>query len=241
MGWDSRESLGYDVAEFSLRKRLRADERVDVVPLILTDLRARGLYWRSEDLEGTTEFTVSRFLVPKLMNFDGWALFCDSDVLFLRSVCDLFSGFADNEHNRKFALMCVKHVEPAPTERVGMKKTGVTQSWYPRKNWSSVVLWNCGHPSNAVMTAKFVNGQSPRFLHRFSWLGDDEIGSLPAAWNHLVGYEGTGSYSSSLSLLHYTNGAPYMPGWRHGPMSDVWKSELVEMYGKDLRRSDETN
>ena len=52
----------------------------------------------------STEFTFSRFLVPYLQNYRGWAIFCDSDFIFLNDIDELFS-LADS----KYAVMCVQH------------------------------------------------------------------------------------------------------------------------------------
>ena len=113
------------------------------------DLRDKKLYWREVDKLASTEFTFTRFLIPHLCNYKGWALFCDSDVVFLENVDNLFA-LADD----KYAVMCVQHDY---TPKPGIKMDGQVQTVYPRKNWSSVVLWNCGHPSNEKVTIDSVN------------------------------------------------------------------------------------
>ena len=100
---------------------------------------------------------------------------------FLKDVKELFDQADD-----KYAVMCVQHDY---TPKPGIKMDGQKQTQYPRKNLSSVVLWNCGHPSNQKITVDMVNNPNydGKFFHRFSWLDDSEIGSLPVDWNFLVG------------------------------------------------------
>ena len=116
------------------------------------------------------------------MNFHGWALFCDSDIVFTENVKNLFDQADD-----KYAVMCAKH-DYTPKE--GTKMDGQTQTVYPRKNWSSVMLFNCAHPSNKKLTQDLVNDPATtgKYLHRFSWLQDDEVGEISHEWNWLVGW-----------------------------------------------------
>ena len=122
IGYDTREDIAYQVSKFSI---INKSENVNVHPLKLNDLKDRGYYWRDEDKLGSTEFTFSRFLVPELNNFNGWALFCDCDLLFLEDINNLFD-LADE----KFAVMCVKH-DYTPSEDT--KMDGQKQTIYPEK------------------------------------------------------------------------------------------------------------
>ena len=101
IGYDSREDLAYQVSKHSL---ISKSDNIKVHPLKLTELRDQQLYWRDEDKLGSTEFTFSRFLVPELNKYEGWALFCDCDLLFLEDVNNLFELTDD-----KYAVMCVQH------------------------------------------------------------------------------------------------------------------------------------
>src|SRR5262249_9934791 len=87
IGWDKREPEAYEVARFSLMRR--ASVPVTVTSLKLDDLRARGLYRREQDPLASTEFTYSRFLTPAVAGYQGWALFCDCDFLWLGDVAGL--------------------------------------------------------------------------------------------------------------------------------------------------------
>ena len=199
VGYDSREDLAYQVCEFSIKKQ---SPSANVHPLVFKELIEKNIYTRDEDKLGSTEFTFSRFLVPILNKYEGWALFCDCDVLFLNPLEDLFS-LADD----KYAIMCVQH-DYSPKE--GLKMDGKVQSLYPRKNWSSVVLWNCAHPSNRKITLDLVNhpDTTGKFLHRFSWLNDDEIGSISHEWNWLVDWYHE-PQDGKPKAIHYTEGGPW--------------------------------
>jgi lipopolysaccharide biosynthesis glycosyltransferase len=186
-------------------------------------LRAQGLYWRKhETREGqlwdaiseapmSTEFAISRFLVPHLAR-EGWALFLDADMLALSDLAQLFAMAND-----RFAVMCVKH-EYAPQDSI--KMDGQRQTIYPRKNWSSLVLWNCDHPANKRLTASLINSLPGRDLHRFFWLDDDEIGSLDPSWNYLVGHS---DLAIKPRIVHFTEGGPWMYGYRDVPYADEWR------------------
>ena len=188
----------------------------------LTDLKEKGWYKRDKDKLGSTEFTFSRFLVPELQNFQGWAMFCDCDVVFLEDPAKLFQQVDD-----KYAIMCAKH-DYTPKE--GTKMDGQTQTVYPRKNWSSVMLFNCGHPSNKALTTELVNDPDTtgKYLHRYSWLKDEEIGEISHEWNWLVGWYKDPT-DGKPKLLHYTEGGPWFENYRHCEYGDVWKNELFNM------------
>ena len=219
IGYDSREDLAYQVSKHSL---ISKSENIKVYPLKLTELRDQQIYWRDEDKLGSTEFTFSRFLVPELNKYEGWALFCDCDLLFLEDVNNLFELTDD-----KYAVMCVQH-DYTPKE--GTKMDGKQQTIYPRKNWSSVVLWNCSHPSNKQVNKDLVNNPDTtgKYLHRFSWLKDDEIGSIPHDWNWLVGWY-TEPKDGAPSAIHYTEGGPWFENYRFCDYHQIWKDTLNQM------------
>ena len=218
VGYDTREDIAYQVCEFSIK---RFNANVAVTPLVQHELRQKKIYWREIDKLASTEFTFTRFLVPHLMNFKGWALFIDCDIVFLEDVNNLFS-LADD----RYAVMCVKHqFNPKP----GLKMDGQVQTVYPRKNWSSVVLWNCAHPSNEKVTVDSVNNPNfdGAYFHRFSWLKDEEIGELPCDWNWLVGW-----YKKDDGVpraIHYTEGGPWFKNYRNCEFNRDWKKCLQEM------------
>jgi hypothetical protein len=223
MGYDAREDEAYQVAQFSIVRR--SSKPVLVTPIELGQLRDSGILDRPIDerdgrlwcpVSGApmaTEFACSRFVVP-LFQKDGWALFVDCDVLCLADIAELFA-LADE----RYAVMVVKHPD---MEMRAEKMDGQVQTHYKRKNWSSVMLFNCSHPSNRRVTRELLETWPGRFLHQFRWLDDEEIGELPAEWNHLVGEQGPGHFAA---LLHYTLGYPLLPGCENSDHATEWNRE----------------
>ena len=214
VGWDSREDIAYQVCRHSLLRNASAP--LEIMPLVQKDLRAQGIYPRGEDPLSSTEFTYTRFLVPHLAGYRGWALFCDCDFLWLGDVKDLIALI-----DERYAVMCVHH-DHRPPEKT--KMDGQVQTVYPRKNWSSMILYNCGHPANAALTPEVVSAETGAFLHRFSWLDDDLIGAVPETWNWLEGWcekpEG-----GPPNVVHHTRGGPWFDNWRHVDYGDLWLAE----------------
>jgi lipopolysaccharide biosynthesis glycosyltransferase len=202
IGWDSREDIAYQACKQSIIDT--ASVNVDIVPLKQKNLREKGVYWREKDKLASTEFTFTRFLLPELTEFTGWALFIDCDFIALDDVKKLF-----DQKDDKYAVMCAKHDY---TPKVGTKMDGKQQHQYPRKNWSSMMLINCGHPSNANLTSELVNDEdiTGAYLHRFSWLKDEEVGEISHEWNWLVGWYNEPE-DGTPKFLHYTEGGPWFP------------------------------
>ena len=217
IGYDTREDIAYQVCKHSILKR---QPDADVRPLKQQELRQAGWYTRPIDKLASTEFTFTRFLIPELANFDGWALFMDCDMILTTDIKELFDQADD-----KYAVMCVHHDYKVKEE---FKMDGQKQTIYPRKNWSSVMLFNCAHPSNARLTQDLVNDTeiNGAYLHRFSWLKDEEVGELNHTWNYLVGvYDDL----EKPNLIHYTEGGPWFENYRNCEFHQLWKDELQDM------------
>jgi hypothetical protein len=214
VGWDSREPIAYDVARASLTRR--ASIPVEVIPIKQEDVRKRGLYWRDEDPLASTEFTYTRFLTPALAGYRGWALFCDCDFLWLGDIAGL-AAYATGPK----AVYCVQH-DYTPKETV--KMDGKIQTAYPRKNWSSLMLFNCDHPSVQSITPEIVNTQSGAYLHRMQWAPDEDIGSLPVEWNWLEGWNEKPA-NGTPKAVHYTRGGPWFREWQNVDYADLWNAE----------------
>jgi lipopolysaccharide biosynthesis glycosyltransferase len=218
VGYDPREDIAYQVCKHSIVSK---QPNAEVRPLVQKELRDKGWYTRPVDKLASTEFTFTRFLVPELCNFEGWALFMDCDMILTTDIAELFAQADD-----RYAVMCVQH-DYKPKE--GTKMDGQTQTVYPRKNWSSVMLINCGHPSNQQLDMDLVNNPeiNGSYLHRFSWLKDEEIGALDHTWNYLVGvYKDI----ERPKLIHYTEGGPWFENYRDCEFHREWKVELYDMF-----------
>ena len=215
IGFDPRETVAYHVLSHSIHAR--ASEPVSIAPLMLSQLGE--LMTRERNPLQSTDFSFSRFLTPYLCGFEGWALFMDCDMLVLDDIAKLWALRDD-----KYAVMCVKH-DHVPAEET--KFLGATQTKYEKKNWSSVMLFNCAKCT--ALTPDYVNAASGLDLHRFNWLGDDSlIGEIPHRWNLLVGYD-EAIPTEEVSNLHYTIGGPYFDDYRETAYADEWFEEKDAM------------
>ncbi|KAI5017400.1 hypothetical protein ZWY2020_042288 [Hordeum vulgare] len=241
VGYDPREHEAYEVCRRSLIRH--ATVPLDVRPVRQPDLRASGLYWRARGPTESTEFSFTRFLTPFLARYRGWALFIDCDFLYLADVAELIASAVPSDAAAaaasRLAVVCVKHVYQ-PLEAT--KMDGAIQTVYPRKNWSSMVLYNCAHPKNvAALTPDAVSTKPGAFLHRFSWLDDDEIGEVPFVWNFLVGHNRVDpdDPATQPKALHYTCGGPWFERYRDCEFADLWIKEAEELRAdKEKRRAE---
>lgn len=218
VGWDQREPEAYDICRYSLLRR--ASIPVDVVPIKLDELRARNLYWRTEDPLASTEFTYSRFLTPALASYTGVAVFCDCDFLWLADIAELMRLVDPAK-----AVSCVQH-DYRPTEQT--KMDGKVQTLYPRKNWSSLMVFNCDHPSVRALTPSVANTQSGAYLHRLQWVADADVGNLPIDWNWLEGWNAKPA-SGTPKVVHFTRGGPWFDAWQNVDYGDLWLAERAAM------------
>lgn len=227
IGWDPHQIRACNIAMFSAAGRARV--ALDIRRLAMEEMVTKGLYSRPTTIVETvigsyggywdeisqapmsTGHAIARFLVPALCEYAGLALFTDGDVLFRRDVSELFA-LADP----RYAVQVVQHAY-APIET--LKMDGQVQTQYARKNWSSVILWNAGHPANRALTVDLVNTVPGRDLHRFCWLDDTLIGALPPEWNVLVGHS---SPTLDPAIAHFTEGVPDVPGYEHVAFADEW-------------------
>jgi len=210
VGFDPRESIAFHVFSNSI---LRHSSRpVSITPLALKNLEG----YTENHSDGSNQFIYSRFLVPSLMNYKGWALFADGDMLMRSDITQLFE-LCDNTK----AVMVVKHDYKTSRE---VKYLGAPNQNYPRKNWSSVVLWNCSHELNKNLTPEFIEKSTGAELHRFTWLPDELIGELPIEWNWLPDEFGE---NPDARLLHFTLGTPCFFQSSNEPMSNEWHAERM--------------
>ena len=133
IGYDYRERAATNVLIDSIYQK--ASIPVCFIPLVISQLKKQGFYWRERDPKQSTDFSFSRFLVPKLMGYKGWAIFMDCDMLCKVDIKKLW-----DLRDEQYSVMCVKH-DHNPTENI--KFLGEIQSNYPKKNWSSLMLFNC--------------------------------------------------------------------------------------------------
>lgn len=205
IGYDPREAVAYHACCQSIIDT--SSVPVSFHPLALTLLRG----YKETHKDGSNEFIYSRFLVPYLCDFNGWAMFLDGDMIVNRDIADLWAL-----RNPWAAVQVVKH---SYKTKHATKYLGAKNEDYPCKNWSSVMLWNCGHYANRKLTQGFVEGSTGAELHRFTWLPENRVGALPPTWNHLVSEYDKDDYAA---LYHYTVGTPCFMEFAKCDNSDKW-------------------
>ena len=195
-GYDPREAAGYHVFCQSVIER--ASVPVSLIPLHGPLLNFDG------QRDGTNAFIYSRFLVPALMGYSGWAIFADaSDMVVISDIAKLWAERETNAFNKAVAVVKHDYKTKHPRKYIGTPMESDNLD-YPGKNRSSVILWNCGHYANRRLTPELVKESPGSFLHRFQWLEEQQIGELPAEWNALSGEQDI----SAASLIHWTLGSP---------------------------------
>lgn len=217
IGYDEAESIAWHSLSQSIIETTK--QPVSIIPLSLSSLE--GIYDRKLDPRQSNAFSFTRFLTPYLSDYQGLSVYMDCDMM-LRTDINEICSVIDADPGK--AVYVVKH-DYSPKSKI--KYLGNQQYSYPRKNWSSVVLWNCSHPANQVVTPNFVNDSPPSVLHRFQWLKDEEIGDLDVRWNWLVGeYENT---PCDVKNVHWTLGGPYFREFGDVEFADEWESMRTKM------------
>ena len=211
IGYDPREAIAYHVCTNSIIRH--SSQPVSFNPLALNIMKD----YKEQHTDGSNHFIYSRFLVPHLMGYKGWAIFIDGDMILRDDITKLWELRDESK-----AVQVVKHNYRT---RLTEKYLGSKNEDYPRKNWSSVILWNCGHPANATVTPEFVQAATGAQVHRFTWLTDDLVGELPKEWNWLdIEYE----WNPLAKLVHYTLGTPCFHEFADkGDFADEWHRERI--------------
>jgi len=215
IGYDPKEAVAFHVLCHSLLER--SSKPISITPINLKNLQ--GLYSRQHDQRQSNEFSFSRFLVPYLCDYDGFGVYMDCDMLALGDISTIL-----NDIDESHAVSVVQHDYES---KVKVKYLGNKQYSYPRKNWSSFIMWNCAHPSNKGVDPKFIGDADAATLHRFLWLKDEEIGALSTKWNWLVGeYDNP---TKDIKVLHWTLGGPYFEEYSKTEFSEEWTREFKSM------------
>ena len=220
IGFDPRERRAYQVCARSII------ENTSIPPIIRpigistlgsmycrkTETRDGKLYDKISDAPMSTEFAIARFYLP-LIAHSHVVLFCDADFMFRADLEELFDRF-----DSRYAVQVVKNQHKA---QESVKMDGQIQTDYPRKNWSSLMLWNMKHAGTRRLWFDDVTTKKGLWLHQFSWLKDNEIGELPVEWNHLVGVN---QEDENAKAVHFTQGTPDMPGYENCEFAKEWLS-----------------
>jgi hypothetical protein len=214
IGYDPRESVAFHTLAHSILRR--ASVPISIAPLAQSQLR--GVYRRTRGPTESTEFSLTRFLVPHLSGFSGWSLFMDCDMLCRVDIAELMK---QTERQADKAVLVCKHDYVPKTQR---KFLDQVQTRYPRKNWSSLMIFNNARCRS--LSPDYVNSASGLELHRFAWIEDAAIGELPLEWNWLVGEY---AYNPAAKIVHFTIGGPYFAAYRDCDYAAEWFAEFESM------------
>ena len=215
IGYDPREHAAYEVLKFSIE--IRAKNPVRIVPLKKDALIKNGMFRRKsnsignqqyDEIDGSpfsTDFSFTRFLVPHLSMYTGLSLYMDCDMYCFGDITELFDMCRD-------AYYPVWAVHHKYNVEKGVKMDGKAQEPYKRKNWSSLMMFNCEHHYNEKLTIDEINTKPGRWLHTFQWLPDKEadIGTIPEEWNWLDGHSPEDLEAKN---VHFTTGGPWFKNW----------------------------
>lgn len=210
IGYDPREAIAYHTCVNSIIRN--ASQPVSIIPLALNLMQD----YNETHTDGSNQFIYSRFLVPHLMGYQGHAIFIDGDMIVRTDIVELWN-LRSFEHDVQVVMHDYK-------TKMTEKYLGSKNENYPRKNWSSVILWNCNSWPNRKLTPEFIQKSTGAELHRFTWIDDSRIGRLPIEWNWLPDEFGP---NENAKLLHYTLGTPCFHDFANTPMADEWHKERI--------------
>ncbi len=229
IGYDSREPIAWHVLAHSIYRR--ASCPVSIVALHQGALRSMGIYTRERGPTESTEFSLTRFLVPYLSSYWGTSIFMDSDMLCRVDIAEIVEVI-----NRE-AVKCIKAGKPEPglycvqhdyQPTAGVKFLGNVQTVYPRKNWSSFMVFK--NQKCANLTPEYVNGATGLQLHRFQWIPDELLCPIPAEWNWLISEYPP---NPAAKIFHYTLGGPWLLEYANVDHAAEWWEERYSMMGLD--------
>lgn len=221
VGLDSSQHAAYDTCRLSIED----NSKLEVLPVSISTLTNSGLYWRNQTV-GSTEFAFTRFLTPYLKGYYGYAIFCDSDFIWNCDPLELIDMV-----DPRMAVSVVQH-NITEDQIKPTKMNNKQQSWYPRKNWSSLVVFNCDHAFTKRLTPVVVSESPAGYLHEFRWCDDSLIGQLPHTYNYLVGYYHD---NPNPKAVHFTDGGPWHSGYENVEFAERWnfyKNKVIEKYGR---------
>jgi lipopolysaccharide biosynthesis glycosyltransferase len=210
IGYDPREAIAFHTCVNSIVRH--ASQPVSVIPLALNNFKD----YTETHTDGSNQFIYSRFLVPHLMDYQGQAIFIDGDMIVRGDIAELWA-LRDLGKD----VQVVKHDYKT---RMTEKYLGSKNEDYPRKNWSSVMIFNCQNYPTKKLTPEYIQKSTGAHLHRFEWTSDDRVGALPPEWNWLPDEYGA---NPDAKLLHYTLGTPCFHEFATTPMADEWHRERM--------------
>jgi hypothetical protein len=209
IGYDERESIAYHVLKSSIEGH--ASIPVDIRPLVTADL---PIFTRPRHPNQSTDFAFTRFLVPYLSGYEGVSVFMDCDMLMRADIAGLLADVPE-----RCAVAVCPH-DYTPTSAT--KMDGQVQTPYPRKNWSSLMVFQ--NDQCRRLSPYYVNKASAADLHRLVWA--PTIGTLPLDWNWLLGEYAP---NPDARCWHWTLGGPWFPDYAEAPYAAEWRAARDRM------------
>lgn len=217
-GFDPREEVGAHTFVSSVLHL--ATSPVSFCPLHLPLFKS---FYDAGQRDGTNAFIYTRFLIPFLQQFRGWAIFADgSDMVVQADIAELW---ALRDYYKAVQVVQHDYKTRHPRKYVGTSMEAANDD-YPRKNWSSLMLINCSHFAWRNIRPDSVAAMKGSTLHRFSWIPEIQVGSLPMEWNWLADEYGP---NPAAKLLHWTAGIPAWPAYTNTPHSDDWAQAALKV------------
>jgi hypothetical protein len=217
-GFDPREEAGSHAFHSSVIER--ASEPVSFCPLHLPHL---ARFYDAGQRDGSNSFIYTRFLIPFLQGYSGWALFADGADMLCRA--DIAELWALRDQFKAVQVVQHEYQTRHPRKYVGTRmETGNAD--YPRKNWSSVMLINCAHYDWRRITPESLVGMSGADLHRFTFIAPKALGALPVEWNWLADEYG---HNPGAKLVHWTAGTPAFKHYADAPHADEFRAQLARV------------
>ena len=218
VGYDSRFPLAYEACVRSIKKFA---PKLVIKALKKDELKALNLYQRDDEKDSSTEFTYLRFLVPYLEGYKGYAIYCDSTVMWRADPREMTKYI-----NSHISAAVVKHnFTSCPTDT---KLGNLPQVYYPHKNWASVILFNCTHPDSRRLIPKVIKEETAEYLLEFGWIEKtSNLGLIPLEYNYLIGYYSSPESDSCIKAVNYTDGGPWDVKYRHLDFTNEWDSYLT--------------
>ena len=91
VGYDPREAIAYHVCVNSIIRH--SSQPVAIVPVALNLFQD----YTETHTDGSNDFIYSRFLVPYLMSYSGWAIFIDGDMILRDDIVELWN-YRNQDH-----------------------------------------------------------------------------------------------------------------------------------------------
>lgn len=215
VGWDEREEVGSHVFNSSVIHN--CSQTVQITHLKKSAVaREFGVDIR----EGSNAFTLSRFFIPALCDYAGWAIFADgADMVCRADLSELW-----DQRDPRYAVQVVKHQYESRHKRkyIGTKME-CENLHYDRKNWASLMLINCGHRAWRQTPPDMLARMPTLKVLQFGFLSGNDIGGLHPSWNWLADEM---TPTQDAKIVHWTAGIPGFAHYEVTPYSDEWRAQL---------------